>query len=164
MIRESRPVQQRDQLLSLRGGERYSPEDFEIGELQSQTADRDIQLILARILSFQEALSEKNISSVDIHPDWREQAQRNIGFHLERGNIPLDVRVGIVDIYLTGKARANIRFVGKPGVALGEIYLERDGDQWLISDLQIDLADLADAVSERDGLYEPSVYRLNNLP
>ncbi len=164
VVRESRPVQQRDQILGLRGGNVYSPEDFEIGVLQGYSEDRDVQIVLSRIRSFQAGLSAKEMPLSDIHPIWREQAQRSLGFHLERGHIPLDVRIGLVDIYMTSRARANIRLIGEPGVAFGEIYLDRSEDTWLISDLQVDMADLADVHEKREGLFEPSVYRMLNLP
>ena len=164
VIRESRPVQQRDQILGLRGGEVYGPEDFEIGALQSHSDDRDVQIVLSRIRSFQAALGTGAIPLEDIHPIWKEQAQRSLGFHLDRGHIPLDVRIGVVDIYMRDRARANVRLIGDPGVAFGEIYLDRSEDTWLVSDLQADMADLADVLVEREGLYEPSVYRMSNLP
>lgn len=164
VVRESRPVQQKDQILGLRGGDVYAPEDFEIGALQSYSDDRDVQDVLSRIRSFQVALRGGSIPLEDIHPIWKEQAQRSLAFHLDRGHIPLDVRIGVVDIYMKDRARANVRLIGDPGVAFGEIYLDRSNDTWLVSDLQADLADLADVMVERDGLYEPSVYRMSNLP
>lgn len=164
VVRESRPVMQRDQILSLRGGGVYGPEDFEIGELQGYSDDENIRAILARIRSFQKGLEAAAVPVSDIHPNWKDQAQRSLGFHLERGNLPAEVRVGTVDVYAPGMARANIRLTGDPGIAFGEIYLEKSGDLWLVSDLQLDLADLSEAPELRQEPYEPSVYRMTTLP
>lgn len=164
VVRESRPVMQRDQILSLRGGGVYGPEDFEIGELQGYSKDENVRAVLERIRSFQIGLSEAKVPLQDIHPDWENQAQRSLGFHLERGNLPTEVRVGTVEIYAPGLARANIRLMGDPGVAYGEIYLKKAGDLWLIHDLQLDMGDLVDAPALREEPYQPSVYRMLNLP
>lgn len=163
-VRESSPVQRRDRILSLRGGEDYVPEDYEIGALQNASVDRNIQAVVARIRSFQSGLQQGDIPLTDIHPDWRDSAQRSLGFHLDHGHIPLDVRVGVVDIYVAGKARANLRLIGDPGVAFGEIYLDSVDDEWLVSDFQIDMTDLAEARAKRAEQYEPSVYRLMSMP
>ena len=164
VVRESRPVMQRDQILSLRGGGVYGPEDFEIGELQRPSEDENVRAVLERIRSFQNGLASATVPSADIHPDWKNQAQRSLGFHLERGSLPDEVRVGAVEIYAPGMARANIRLIGDPGVAFGEIYLKKDNDLWLVSDLQLDMGDLIAAPPIREEPYEPSVYRMMNIP
>ena len=164
VVRESRPVAQRDQILSLRGGGVYDPEDFEIGGLQGHSDDVNIRAILQRIRSFQKGLGSALVPVDDIHPDWKEQAQRSLGFHLERGNLPTDVRVGLINIYAPGAARANIRLAGNPGTAFGEIYLEKSGEHWLVSDFQVDMQDLSKAAKLRQEPYEPSVYRMTTLP
>lgn len=164
VVRESRPVMQRDQILSLRGGGIYGPEDFEIGALQGYSEDENIREVLERIRSFQRGLAEAKVPLQDIHPDWESQAQRSLGFHLERGNLPKEIRVGAVEIYAPGLARANIRLTGDPGVAFGEIYLKKSDDLWLVNDLQLDMGDLVDIPEERQEPYEPSVYRMLNLP
>jgi hypothetical protein len=155
---------QRDQMLSLRGGGVYGPEDFEIGELQIISEDENVRAILRRIRSFQEGLQNGAVPLGDVHPDWEGQAQRSLGFHLERGRLPKEVRVGTVDLYAPGEARANIRLIGDPGVAFGEIYLTRAGDLWLVSDLQLDMGDLSELPEIREEPYEPSVYNMTNLP
>ena len=142
----------------------YGPEDFEIGELQIISEDENVRAVLRRIRAFQEGLQEAAVPLDDVHPDWKNQAQRSLGFHLERGHLPKEVRVGTVDIYAPGEARANIRLIGEPGVAFGEIYLKKEGDLWLVNDLQLDMGDLAVLPVEREELYEPSVYNMTNLP
>ena len=164
VVRESRPVMQRDQILSLRGGGVYGPEDFEIGGLQRHSEDENVRAVLERIRSFQKGLASATVPLEDIHEDWKNQAQRSLGFHLERGNLPEEIRVGSVEIYAPGMARANIRLVGDPGVAFGEIYLKKADDLWLVNDLQLDMGDLVDAPETRQEPYQPSVYRMMNLP
>ncbi len=164
VVRESRPVMQRDQILSLRGGGVYAPEDYEIGELQRQSEDENVRAVLDRIRSFQKGLGSGKVPLADIDPEWQSQAQRSLGFHIERGNLPKEVRVGAVGIYAPNMARANIRLTGDPGVAFGEIYLKKSGNLWLVSDLQLDLGDLVDAPPTRQEPYEPSVYRMMNIP
>ena len=164
VVRESRPVMQRDQILSLRGGGVYGPEDFEIGELQRHSEDENVRAVLERIRLFQKGLASGRVPLEHIHSDWKNQAQRSLGFHLERGNLPKEIRVGAVEIYAPGLARANIRLIGDPGVAFGEIYLKKAGDLWLIHDLQLDMGDLVNAPEARQEPYEPSVYRMMNLP
>ena len=148
----------------MRKGDLYGAEDFVIGALQGHTDNIDVIEIVTRIRSFQAGLSQGTIPLDDVHPSWKTQSQRIILFYLDRGNVPLDVRVGLVNIYEPGKANANIRFSGEPGIAFGEIYLTKELDNWLVSDLQIDLADLAENPQVREGIYEPSLYRIMNLP
>ena len=164
VVRESRPGMQRDQILSIRGGGVYGPEDFEIGELQGYSDDENVRAILDRIQAFQEGLESASVPIDDIHPAWRSSAQRSLLFHLGRGNIPSEVRVGTIEIYEPGKARANIRLTGNPGIAIGEIYLDNTDGLWLVSDLQLDMQDLAESPEKRDEPYEPSVYRMTNMP
>lgn len=164
VVSRSRPVMQRDQILSLRGGEVFGPEDYEIGVLQGYSDDRNIKAILERIRSFQKGLSAGTVPLADVHPDWAEQAQRSLNFHLERGNIPSDVRVGAIEIYAPGVARANIRLTGDPGIAFGEIYLKESDTLWLVNDLQLDMADLSEVPEQKEEPYEPSVYRMTNIP
>ena len=164
VISESRPVMQRDQILSLRGGGIYGPEDFEIGELQGYSSDKNVRAILERIRSFQAVLKDATVPLADIHPDWETQAQRSLGFHLDRGNVPVDVRVGAIEIYAPGMARANIRMMGDPGIAFGEIYLKKMDDVWLVDDMQIDMQNLSEVPAEREEPYEPSVYRMTDMP
>ena len=45
-----------------------------------------------------------------------------------------------------------------------EIYLKETGDVWLVSDLQLDMGDLSEVPEEKQELYEPSVYRMTNMP
>ena len=161
---ESRPIQQRDRILSMRKGELYRAEDFEIGALQGYTNNAEIIKIMARIRSFQIGMRNGSIPLEDVHPEWETQAQRNISFYLDRGYLPLDVRVGLIRMDEPDKASADIRLSGDPGYAIGEIYLQKDDDVWLVADLQIDLVDLAETPEGREDLYEPSVYRMMNLP
>jgi hypothetical protein len=164
VVTESRPVMQSDQILSLRGGGIYGPEDYEIGELQGYSDDKNVRAILERIRAFVRGLEEGMVPVEDIHPDWKSQAQRSLTFHLERGNIPTDVRVGAIDLYAADLARANIRLIGEPGIALGEIYLRKMDNLWLVDDIQLDLAKLAEEPVERQEPYEPSVYRMSDMP
>ena len=164
VVNQSRPVMQRDEILSLRGGGIYGPEDFEIGELQGYSEDRNIRDILERIRSFQKGLESATVPLADIHPDWKNQAQRSLGFYLDRGNIPTDIRVGAIEIFAPGLARANIRMSGDPGVALGEIYLRQMDDLWLVDDVQLDLGDLSEIPEKRQEPYEPSVFRMTDMP
>ncbi len=140
------------------------PEDFEIGELQGYSDDENVRAILERIRSFEKGLESASVRVDDINPDWRDQAQRSLEFYLERGNLPTQIRVGEIDIYAPGMARANIRMTGDPGVAFGEIYLEKSGESWLVSDLQLDMKDLTEVPEGRQEPYEPSVYRMMDIP
>ena len=161
---ESRPIQQRDRILSMRKGDRYRAEDFAIGTLQGHSSNVDVMQIVQRIRSFQEGLGQGTVPLDDIHESWLTHAQRSLTFYLERGYIPVEVRVGLVDIYESDRASAQVRFSGDPGVAIGEIYLVKSQKEWLVSDLQLDLADLGEIPQRREGPYEPSLYRMMNLP
>jgi hypothetical protein len=164
VVTESRPVMQRDQILSLRGGGVYSPEDYEIGELQRYSDDKNVRAILERIRSFVNGLEAAEVPLEDVHPDWKMQAQRSLLFHLERGNIPTGVRVGAIEIYAPDSARANIRLTGDPGIALGEIYIKKFEDLWLVNDIQIDMENLSEEPVQRQEPYEPSIYRMTDMP
>ncbi len=52
-----------------------------------------------------------------------------------------------------------IRLIGTPGTAEGDLYLAKDGGSWLVSDLQVNMAQLAAPRVERGGRFFPSPYR-----
>jgi hypothetical protein len=52
----------------------------------------------------------------------------------------------------------NLRLFGSPGVSAGELYLERSGGRWYISDLQVDFQRMAQEYVREEEEYYPSTY------
>jgi hypothetical protein len=78
---------------------------------------------------------------------------------LERGYTPSSFRLGVPKDVAGGQIAANVRFFGGEGTSEGEIYMARAGTQWLVADVQVNLADLAVARAAPKEKFFPSEYR-----
>ena len=160
----SKPINYRDNMLSLRGESFVGPEDYEIGPLQYRSDNRDVRAVTERVYALASDLKEGRMPLEHLHPDWRTVAERSLEHHLSLEQVPTAVRIGTVEIYAGDKARANIRLWGNPGRTEGEIYLEMFEGLWLVSDLQADLTALSVEMQEREESFEPSYFRFFDMP
>ncbi len=147
-----------ERLMSLREEVFFVPEDFRIGPLQAYDASGEIGRILQLARDFFGQLAKGVIEERLIHPDWLDVLKQNLGFHVERGRVPIRVRIGRVEI--ADEAKANIRMYSEKGRAEGEIFFDTLDGSWYISDIQADFADLDREYQEEEQMFEPESYRL----
>ena len=140
------------------------PEDFEIGVLQEYDGTKDIVEIVGRVQQFTRDLSTGVVPTDAIHPDWLENLQRSLQYHIEKGNLPTAVRIGVIRREGSGKASFNVIFYGEPGRTKGRVYLQKSGDKWMIADLQVDLTLIGELPLTRKGLFEPFERRYIGIP
>ncbi len=134
------------------------PEDVVIGKLQDRyTEDREAENVFLRIDTFLSAFAQSLIDTGSIHPDSAGDLTRTLRYHIERGNVPNDHRIGAARVE-EENGSANIRLLGGAGRASGEVFLAKAEERWYITDLQIDLGELAEEYQPEEE-YEPGVYR-----
>lgn len=133
-------------------------EDLIIGKLHNVSAGADEENAVYRsVEQFLQALTEGRLAEAVVVPHARQDLHRLLAYHFEQGNIPEQYRIG--EIFMEDAAgRADVRLLGAPGRAAGEIYCTAEEGRWLISDLQVDLSELGKPY-EIEGQYEPNVYR-----
>ena len=165
-------VQQTEQqkLLSL-DSVQVLPEDFKIGPLADLVGiDRNTVEMVTVSTRFLNALQKGTVDQETLHAEVREELTTSIRYYLERDLIPVNYRIGAIttESYTEGDqqqsplqysgAWMNIRLFGTPGVAEGELYLERSGSRWYVSDLQIDFETIGEQYVKEEEAYYPSTY------
>jgi len=136
------------------------PEDFKIGPLgagPATSAEGDAALTAAT--GFLTALVAGNVERTWITPDAQDSVADTITYALQKGDTPRSFRVGVPKDVAGGQIAANIRFFGDVGTSEGEIYMARAGSQWLVADVQVNLADLEVAPQQPKEKFFPSAYR-----
>jgi hypothetical protein len=139
--------------------ERLLPEDFRIGPLESASdAEGDDRAALAAAEAFLDALT-KGKTARKLLSSGAAEIGDSVAFHLERGEVPTSYRLGRPKTPGAGESAANVRLLGGGGTAEGEIYMMPENRQWLVSDLQVSLADLRVKREKPKDKFFPSSYR-----
>jgi hypothetical protein len=147
-------------LMALARDGRFMPEDFKIGALgDSQGDDAQADKALATAEHFLSRLVTGSVETKDIVADAQASLSDTLSYGLSRGYQPSSYRIGAVKTDTSGQATATIRLFGSTGTSEGEIYFERVGDDWLIADLQVSLAQMAIARTAPKEKFFPSAYR-----
>ena len=119
---------------------------------------------------FLNGLQEGTVAEDTIHAEVREEMATSIRYYLERDLIPITYRIGTIttesysveeeetSLLEQRTAWMNLRLFGSPGVSEGELYLERSGGRWYISDLQIDFERMGEDYVREQEEYYPSTY------
>jgi hypothetical protein len=146
------------------------PEDFEIGPLaELVSVDRSTLEMISVATRFLNGLVEGSVAEESLHAEIRRELATSIRYYLERGLIPLTYRIGAITTESYGEEEAtspldqrtawmNLRLFGSPGVSSGELYLERSGGRWYVSDLQLDFEQLGLEYTREQDRYYPSTY------
>jgi hypothetical protein len=147
-------------LMALGREKRALPEDFKIGPLgddKGAKADEDGAVSIA--LSFLSGLVAGVIDRKLLTPDSEQRLSDTLTYGLRQGYDPSSFRIGTPKAQDDGEITANVRLFGAEGTSEGEIYMTRAGKQWLVSDLQLTLAQLAVKRTTSKEKYFPSAYR-----
>ncbi len=147
-------------LLAVGRDGRVLPEDFKIGPLGDvQAADKGQEQAVQAAGQFLTALAGGKVDKDLISEDARDSMAGTLGFGLSRGDTPKSWRLGRPRTRADGEVTAAVRLFGQKGTSEGEIYVARTGSKWLVSDLQISLADLAVASEKPKEKFLPLDYR-----
>lgn len=146
------------------------PEDFEIGPLADLVgADRSTQEMISVTTRFLNALEEGEVSAETLEKNVREELTQSIGYYLQQGLIPATYRIGAITTESAGNGKSpspflgdtawmDVRLFGSPGVCDGQLYLERSGGRWYVSDLQINFEIMSQEYFREQEKYYPSSY------
>jgi hypothetical protein len=147
------------------------PEDFEIGPLADLAGvSRSTQEMISVSTRFLDALQQGLVAEESLHAEVREELATSVRYYLERDLIPVTYRIGAIttesyaeeeeqtSLLEQRTAWMNLRLFGSPGVTAGELYLERSGGRWYISDLQIDFERMGQKYVREQEQYYPSTY------
>jgi hypothetical protein len=146
------------------------PEDFKIGPLaELVSVDRSTLEMISVATRFLNTLEGGSVAEESLQAEIRQELATSIRYYLERGLIPLNYRIGAITTESYGEeeqtslldqttAWMNLRLFGSPGVSSGELYLERSGGRWYISDLQLDFERLGVEYTKEQDRYYPSTY------
>lgn len=147
-------------LVALGRDGRVLPEDFKIGPLGDvQAADQGQEQAMQAAGQFLTALAGGKVDKDLIAEDARDSMAGTLGFGLSRGDTPKSWRLGRPRTRADGEVTAAVRLFGRQGTSEGEIYVARSGSRWLVSDLQISLADLAVKSEKPKEKFFPLDYR-----
>ena len=82
-----------------------------------------------------------------------------LAYGLQQGNTPASFRLGSAKTRDDGEITATVRLFGTAGTAEGEIYMSKPAAQWLVSDLQLSMAQMAVTKEKPKEKFFPSAYR-----
>ncbi len=146
-------------LLALGAQAGAMPEDFLIGPIgdpRGLGSDEGSAFQVAS--SLLEGLVQRKVQRDLLAAATREELASMLGYAIEQGEVPASWRLGPPH-RIRGEMVCTIRLIGTPGTAEGDLYLAKDGGSWLVSDLQVNMAQLAAPRVERGGRFFPSPYR-----
>jgi hypothetical protein len=136
------------------------PEDFKIGPLADErTGSADVQAALGVAEKFLARLTKGTVDKSFIAPESKTSLSDTLGYGLEQGTTPSSFRLGAAKTHEDGEITATVRLFGGDGTAEGEIYMTKPGGQWLVSDLQLSLAQMSVAREKPKEKFFPSAYR-----
>jgi hypothetical protein len=147
------------------------PEDFKIGLLADLVGiDRSTMEMVTVSTRFLNALQKGLVEGESLHAEIREELTTSIRYYLERDLVPVNYRIGAIttesyaedeqesSVLQQRRAWMNLRLFGSPGVCEGELYLERSGGRWYVSDLQIDFERMGQEYVREEEQYYPTTY------
>jgi hypothetical protein len=146
--------------MSLDRGKKILPEDFKIGRLgEAYGGTADENGAIAAADAFLASIVAGKVDPKLLAPESEKTVSDTISFGLQQGYAPKSFRVGAPKVRENGEITATVRLFGAEGAAEGEIYMAHVGKVWLVSDLQLSLAQLADKKEKPKEKFFPSTYR-----
>lgn len=139
---------------------RILPEDFKIGplgEAHGGTADEDAAIAVAE--AFLASVVSGTADVKLLAPESGKTISDTVSFGLQQGYAPKSFRVGEPKVRENGEITATVRLFGADGTSEGEIYMSRVGKLWLVSDLQLSMAQMAIKKEKPKEKFFPSTYR-----
>ena len=147
-------------LMALDREKRIVPEDFKIGTLgEAFGGAADENAAIAAADSFLASVVAGKVDQKLLAPESEKTVAGTVLFGLQQGYVPKSFRVGVPKVREDGEITATVRFFGQEGTSEGEIYMSRVGKSWLVSDLQLSLAEMGTKKEKPKEKFFPSTYR-----
>jgi len=138
---------------------RVMPEDFLIGPVgDSRGLSGDERAAFAAASTFLEAFCRGSVEDDLLAAPSREELAGMLRYAVARGEVPTSWRLGSPH-RSRGQMVCTVRLLGAPGTAEGDMYLAKDGGSWMVTDLQVNLAQLAAPRPDRGERFFPSPYQ-----
>jgi hypothetical protein len=160
LLSRTRPLSSAATLMALGRQTRTLPEDFKIGPLgDNRTEDQDANAAVSAAEAFLTGVVAGKPDGALLTAESAKTVLDTLTYGLKQGYAPSSFRLGTPKLQDDGEIAANVRLFGADGTAEGEIYLARAGKKWLVSDMQLSLAQLAVKREKAKEKYFPSAYR-----
>jgi hypothetical protein len=138
---------------------RIMPEDFKIGPLGDNRAEKDESRALVAASAFLDRLVAGSVDKTLLTPESRDAVADTLTYGLRQGNTPTAYRLGSPKTTDSGEIAASVRLFGAEGTSEGEIYVAQSGSTWLVADLQLSLAQLSVKQEKPKEKFFPLEYR-----
>lgn len=139
---------------------RILPEDFKIGPMGDALArEKDQDQAMEAAGKFLTGLVGGKVDKDLITEGSRDTMAGTLGFGLGNGNTPTSWRLGTPRTRGDGEVTAAVRLFRDDSSSEGEIYVARSGSKWLVSDLQLSLAQLSVKSDKPKEKFFPLDYR-----
>jgi hypothetical protein len=139
---------------------RIMPEDFKIGPLGDRRTERqDESRALEAAGAFLDHLVAGSVDKKLLTPESQDAVSDSLTFGLHQGNAPTGYRLGSPKTRDDGEVTAPVRLFGSLGTSEGQIYVAQSGSQWLVADLQLNLAQLSVKREKPKEKFFPLEYR-----
>ncbi|HET6451829.1 MAG TPA: hypothetical protein VFI08_10985 [Spirochaetia bacterium] len=136
------------------------PEDFKIGPLGDVRGGAPDQgKAVETVDKFLGGLVAGTVDKSLLAEETRATVADAVRFGLDKGDTPTSFRVGRPRTRDDGEVTAAVRLFGHDSSAEGEIYVAKSGEQWLVSDLQINMAQLSVKTDKPKEKFFPLDYR-----
>ncbi len=160
LLSRTRPLSSAGTLMALGRQTRALPEDFKIGPLgDNRGADQDANGAVSTAEAFLAGLVAGKPDRAFLASETEKTVLDTLTYGLKQGFNPTSFRLGTPKMQDDGEIAASVRLFSADGSAEGEIFMERAGKKWLVSDLQLSLAQLAVKREKSKEKYFPSAYR-----
>jgi hypothetical protein len=147
-------------LMALDRDRRTLPEDFKIGPLGDERGGSvEEQAAIGAADKFLSHLVKGTVDKSLIAPESQASLTDMLTYGLQQGTTPAAFRLGTAKTRDDGEITATVRLFGPDGTAEGEIYMEKPKTQWLVTDLQLSLAQMAVKREKPKEKFFPSAYR-----
>jgi hypothetical protein len=147
-------------LFALNPQERLVAQDFKIGPLQDMLAGQYDKInAVVTVRDFLNSLSKKKVKQELIKEDMRTEITRSLQYPIQQGLVPETYRIGRAFLNDNQELSVNVRLFKGQSVTEGEIYLVKNKDEWVITDLQVGLTLLAEKPTKDTEPFSPSSYK-----
>jgi hypothetical protein len=154
-----RAVADTSNLFALSPQARIMMDDFKIGTLQDFLRGQNEMIAATSVVSdFLANLSRKQIKEELIKEEMRKEIDRSLRYPLNRDLIPENYRIGKAFME-DNEITVNVRLYRGQNITEGEVYLEKENGEWLISDMQIGFTLLEEKYKKEEEPFSPSSYK-----
>jgi hypothetical protein len=135
------------------------PEDFKIGPVLNTYQMRSDQIKISGLVNtFFNALMKKEINKELIEKHRRDLLCISLDYYLKSDLVIKDFRLGAIQTDNTDVSSIKVRIFNNKTASNGYVYLIKEGESWLITDVQLNFLELAEAHDKTGEKFKPSIW------